>query len=91
MKIEKGINELREQIFKQSSQIMHLEKVVHKQERELDGKNCIIQSLISKLQKNIGTTSANRTQSDKNIDQPYIFKKMGDLEAKVKILTNQFQ
>ena len=91
MKIEKGINELREQIFKQSSQIMHLEKVVHKQERELDGKNCIIQSLISKLQKNIGTISANRTQMDKNIDQPYIFKKMGDLEAKVKILTNQFQ
>lgn len=79
MKIEKGINELREQIFKQSSQIMHLEKVVHKQERELDGKNCIIQSLIAKLQKNIGTISPSRTQNDKNMDQPFIIKKMGDL------------
>ena len=78
MKIEKGINELREQIFKQSSQIMHLEKVVHKQERELDGKNCIIQSLIAKLQKNIGIPPS-RTPNDKNIDQPFIIKKMGDL------------
>ena len=58
---------------------MYLEKVVHKQERELDGKNCIIQSLIAKLQKNIGNITTNRTQAEKNIDQPFIFKKMGDL------------
>ena len=45
-------HQLQEQIFRQSSQIMQLERMIQNQEKELQSKNFIIQSLISKLQKN---------------------------------------
>lgn len=46
VKIEKMVRELRETICEQSGQIMELERVIQRLERELDAKNGIIEGML---------------------------------------------